>query len=138
MRIIESLGVAECAPEFSQCHECGFQYRGTVLKATFMALAELGRTLGDAKALYDPHDRNGVRMAAISKLNNEFARDELERLHQTSEDEKSKRDFRAEVVGPTNRLNDFLSSDAIRAMVAHPAPLDLRQIMDDGDILLVN
>jgi hypothetical protein len=44
----------------------------------------------------------------------------------------------SEVVGPTNRLNDFLSSDAIRAMVAHPAPLDLRQIMDDGDILLVN
>ena len=117
----------------------------SVLKATFMALAELGLPLADAKLLYDANDRHGLRARVISQLNNEYARDELERLHQTSLDERSKHDFRAEVVGPINRLNEFVSSDAIRAMLgvvddvgAPRRTLDLLDIMNKGHIVLVN
>lgn len=117
----------------------------TILKATFMTLAELGLPLTDAKLLFDPHDRSGYRARAITKLSNEYARDEMERLHATALDERSKRDFRAEVVGPINRINEFVSSDAIRALcgvVDEPnrprRTLDLLDIMNKGDIVLVN
>lgn len=117
----------------------------TVLKATFMALAELGLPLTDAKLLFDPHDRSGFRARAIAQLTNEYARDEIERLHITALDERSKRDFRAEVVGPINRINEFTSCDAIRALLGvvdeagqSRRTLDILEIMNKGDILLVN
>lgn len=111
----------------------------TVLKATFIALAELGLTLAEAKLLYDAHDSHGVRERVLARLTNEYAQEELARLHQTALDERSKRDFRAEVVGPINRLNDFVSAEAIKAMLGQTGRLlDLRRIMDEGHILLVN
>lgn len=117
----------------------------TVLKATFATLAELGLPLTDAKLLFDPHDRSGFRANVITKLSNEYARDELERLHTTALDERSKRDFRAEVVGPINRLNEFASSEVLSAMlgiVDEPGKprrtLDLLEIMNKGHIVLVN
>ncbi|MGE3702251.1 MAG: DUF87 domain-containing protein [Hyphomicrobiaceae bacterium] len=117
----------------------------TMLKATFMALSELNMALADAKLLYDPHDASGLRARVIAKLDNEYARDELQRLHMTALDERSKRDFRAEVIGPINRINEFVSSYALRAMfgvVDEPGKrrrtLDLLDILDRGHILLVN
>jgi len=111
----------------------------TVLRATFVALIEMRLTLAEAKLLYDPHDTHGVRARVISQLTDEYARDELERLHQTALDERSKRDFRAEVVGPINRINEFVSSNTIRAMFGQTERvLDLQKILDKGEILLVN
>ena len=117
----------------------------TILKATFTTLAELGLPLADAKLLFDSHDRAGFRARAITLIENPYARDELERLHTTALDERSKRDFRAEVVGPINRLNEFVSSDAIRAMLSvvdvpgqARRTLDLLDIMNKGDIVLVS
>jgi len=111
----------------------------TVLRATFVALIEMRLTLAEAKLLYDPHDTHGVRARVISQLNDEYARDELERLHQTALDERSKRDFRADVVGPINRINEFVSSNTIRAMFGQTEHvLDLQRILDKGEILLVN
>lgn len=111
----------------------------TVLRATFVALIEMRLTLAEAKLLYDPHDTHGVRARVISQLTDEYARDELERLHQTALDERSKRDFRGEVVGPINRINEFVSSNTIRAMFGQTERvLDLQKILDKGEILLVN
>jgi hypothetical protein len=111
----------------------------SVLKATFMALVELHMPLSDAKLLDDPHDRFGLRARVITRLDNEYARDELTRLHQTALDENAKRDFRAEVIGPINRLNEFVSSSALSAMLGQTeGTLDLLSIMERGDILLVN
>jgi len=116
-----------------------------ILKATFIALAELGLSLVDGPLLYDPHDRHGVRERAIAKLSNEFARDTLASLHQMALDERSKRDFRAEVIGPINRLAEFTSCDAIKAMlgvVDQPGTLrrtfDCLAMMERGGILLCN
>ena len=113
----------------------------SILKATFTALSELRLPLTAAKQLYDPNDRYGLRARLITKLDSTYARDELERLHQTALDEKSHRDFRAEVKGPINRINEFVSSRAIELMLGQSNPartLDLLQIMDRGHILLVN
>jgi hypothetical protein len=117
----------------------------TVLRSTFMALAELNLPLADAKLLYEPHDPSGLRARVISQLSNDYARDELKRIHQAALDDKSKRDFNALVLGPINRIAEFVAADAIAAMfsvVDEPGKprrtLDLLDIMDAGHCLFVN
>ena len=119
----------------------------SVLKATFIALAELDLTLCEAKFLFDQTEiGHRVRERALAQLTDEYARDELSRLHETAKSDRSKRDFRAEVVGPINRINEFISSEAIRAMIGQTAAdaerpgktLDMLKIMNRADILLVN
>lgn len=117
----------------------------SILKASLMACAERGLPMTSVKELFDPLDRNGFRAETVTRLNNEYARDEIERLHLLSLDTRNARDFRAEVIGPLNRINEFLSTDAIRAtlgVVDKPheprRTLDLLEIMNKGDVLLVN
>ena len=118
----------------------------TVLKATFMALAELGMNLTDAKLFYDPADRHGVRTRIIDKLQNDYSRGELDRLDEMAKDKSLRREFQMSVMGPINRLNDFLSSDALSAMFAMnsefgdgPAKtIDILDIMEKGHVLLVD
>ncbi len=117
----------------------------TILRSTFMALAERNLPLADAKLLYDPHDRAGLRARIIPQLSNEYARDELSRIHQVALDDRSKREFNSLVIGPINRLNEFVASDAVSAMfsvVDEPGgprrTLDLLDIMNRGEYLFVN
>jgi hypothetical protein len=110
-----------------------------VLKGTFSALAELGLTISDAELLLDPHDKNGVRAWAISKLTDRYSRGVLEDLHQMALDERNKRDFRAEVMGPKNRLAEFVSAPTIRTIIGQTArTIDIRAALDEGHIILVN
>lgn len=110
-----------------------------VLKGTFSALCELGLTISDAELLLDPHDKQGVRAWAISKLTDRYSRGVLEDLHQMALDERNKRDFRAEVMGPKNRLAEFVSAPSIRTIIGQTAhTLDIRAALDEGHIILVN
>ncbi len=110
-----------------------------VLKGTFHALAEHGLTLAETDLLYDPEDRFGVRALILSELDDQYARWTLERLHRLGEDRRTAREFDAETVGPINRIADFLSSPAIRAMVGQTdAKLDFREILDGGHVMLAN
>ena len=110
-----------------------------VLKGTFSALAELGLTISDAELLLDPHDKKGVRAWALSKLTDRYSRGVLEDLHQMALDERNKRDFRAEVMGPKNRLAEFVSAPTIRTIIGQTAhTLDIRAALDEGHIILVN
>jgi len=110
-----------------------------VLKGTFSALSELGLTISDAELLLDPHDKKGVRAWALSKLTDRYSRSVLEDLHQMALDERNKRDFRAEVMGPKNRLAEFVSAPTIRTIIGQTAhTLDIRAALDDGHIILVN
>jgi hypothetical protein len=110
-----------------------------VLKGTFSALAELGLTISDAELLLDPHDKKGVRAWALSKLTDRYSRGVLEDLHQMTLDERNKRDFRAEVMGPKNRLAEFVSAPTIRTIIGQTArTLDIRAALDEGHIILVN
>ena len=111
----------------------------TVLTATFVALAEKGLTIPDAKLIYERDDPHGVRARLIASLGDEFARDELQRLHELAGDPRSRGDYNAQVVGPINRLNLFVSAPAIRTMLGQTErTLDLLDAMDTGKIVLVN
>lgn len=115
------------------------------LKCGFMTLSELGLPLTDAKLFFDPDDAYGVRERAIATLKNEYAREELQRLHRIALADRSKREFNLEVRGPINRLNEFTSCDVVRAMlgiVDEPGQprrtFDFLGAMERGDWVLVN
>ena len=118
----------------------------SVLKATFTALAERGMNLTDAKLLYDHGDRFGIRASIIEQLQSEFPRDELSRLHDLSLDPSLRREFQLNVLGPINRLNEFVSNQALARMFGmnagfEPSPakcIDILDIMEQGHILLVD
>jgi DNA helicase HerA-like ATPase len=110
-----------------------------ILKATFVAVAELGLTLVEAGLLYDPDDAAGVRAWAIEHVQDAYANDVLRRLDQLAQDPRTRRDFGMEVVGPINRLAEFVSSAAIRSIVGQTQnTIDLRTAMDEGHIVLAN
>lgn len=110
-----------------------------LLKATFMALAELGLTLVEAGLLFDPDDAAGVRAWVIDRVTNPYAQDELKRLDQLARDPRTRRDFGMEVVGPINRLAEFVSSSAVRSIVGQTQnTIDLCKAMDEGHIILAN
>ena len=110
-----------------------------VLTAAFTALAELGLTLVEAPFLLDPLDRHGLRAHAVASVTDRYARDELQRLHELSLDERRRRDFDLEVVGPLNRIARFVRPSAIRAMVGQAERvLDIREALDGGHIILCN
>ena len=113
-------------------------------RTLIMALANLGLPLADAELFLDPYDRAGVRARAIERITNPYAKEGMQQLHFISED-RNKRDFRAEVVGPCNRLAEFLSCDAVRMMlgiVDEPGKprrtLDVLHGMNQGHVYLVN
>ena len=113
-------------------------------RTLIMALADLGLPLADAELFLDPFDRAGVRARSIERITNPYAKEGMQQLHFISE-ERSKRDFRAEVVGPCNRLAEFLSCEAVRMMlgvVDEPGKprrtLDVLRGMEQGHIYLIN
>lgn len=110
-----------------------------VLTATFTALGEQGLTLAEARLLFDPDDARGIRSLVLGKLQDSYAYDEIEWLHRIGLEKSGKRDFRAEVVGPLNRLAKLTRTEAVRAIVGQTERLiDLREALDEGHIILAN
>jgi Helicase HerA, central domain len=116
-----------------------------ILRNVFTALAETGHPLADAAQLLDYADPDGYRQALIAKLKNENAIQELQRIERLSKEPRGLSDFEANVLGPTNRLAEFLACEAMRLMFSmtrhHETPdntLDLLNIIDRGHILLVD
>jgi len=110
-----------------------------VLLATFTALAELRLTLAEADLLFDPHDELFIRKLVCDRVGDRFARRVFRRLHQLAIDDRSKREFNAEVVGPENRIAEFIRSEGVRHILGQRRnTLDLQSAMDEGHIILVN
>jgi hypothetical protein len=110
-----------------------------VLTATFTALGEQGLTLAESRLLFDPDDRHGIRAMVLEKLEDSYAYDEIEWLHRIGSEKGGRRDFRAEVVGPINRIAKLVRTQAMRTIVGQTSKvIDLRQAMDDGHIILCN
>jgi Type IV secretion-system coupling protein DNA-binding domain len=110
-----------------------------VMTATFTALGELGLTLAETRLLFDPEDCNGVRSLVLSKLEDSYAYDEIDWLHRISGEKTGRRDFRAEVVGPLNRIAKLVRTEAVRTIVGQSDRLiDLREALDEGHIILAN
>lgn len=110
-----------------------------ILKATFAALAELRLTLAEAEFLFDHQDRYGLRALVLRKLTDRYARAVLSDLDQLARSDRTGMRFREEIVGPVNRLAEFVSSPAIRNIIGQRTnTIDLRAALDRGDIILVN
>lgn len=108
------------------------------LSAVLTALTELGLTLAEAKLLFDPNDRDGVREWIVANLHNDEAREELEYLHSIASEARGRQEFRQELVGPRNRLAKLTRDAAIRAMVGQQRTIDFRAALDEGHIILAN
>jgi len=109
-----------------------------VLAAILTALTELKLTLAEARLLFDPADRHGVRSWAIANLVNDEAREELEWLHDIASEPRGRQDFRQEITGPRNRLAKLTRDDSIRLMVGQEVGIDFRAALDEGHIILAN
>ena len=113
-----------------------------ILTATFIALCEAHLPLAEASSLLDYEDRSGLRRKLIATTKNPVAREGLEYIQRLAEKRDSS-EFNQTVMGPENRLVKFLASDAIRLMFSTTrdsgdSTLDFLEIMDRGDILLVD
>lgn len=110
-----------------------------VLSALLTTLTELKLTIADARLLFDPDDRHGVRAWAIRELKDEEAREELEWLHSIATDARGPQDFRMEVTGPRNRLAKLTRSRAVKLIVSQDVDgIDFRAALDEGHIILAN
>jgi hypothetical protein len=85
-----------------------------VLFGTFVALAEAGLTLAEARLLFDRKDAGGVRAHVLKSVSNQDARDLLVRLGELS---SSQTMFDAEVIAPRNRISKLTRNPALRAIV---------------------
>ncbi len=104
-----------------------------ILRNVFLALLEFPRsTLLDVPRLLDDAD---FRRQALS-----FVHDPQVRRFWQREYESYPRNFRSEAIAPIqNKIGEFLVNPVLRRIVGQPkSSFDLRQVMDEGRILLVN
>ncbi len=110
-----------------------------ILKATFAALVELQLTLSEAGLLFDHRDEHGVRSLALSRIEDRYARAVFTDLHRLAENDRIGGRFRDEIVGPINRLAEFVSAPSIRRIIGQrDTGIDLCRALDEGHIILVN
>lgn len=104
-----------------------------ILRNTILALIEYpGSTLlGVTRMLVDKEYRKKVVDHLSDPIVKSFWRDEFAQFNDK---------FRSEAVSPIqNKIGQFLSSSIIRNIVGQPkSTIDMREIMDDGKILLLN
>jgi len=104
-----------------------------ILRNVLLALLDVPEsTLLDVPRLLDDAD---FRTRALS-----FVHDPQVRRFWIKEYESYPRNFRAEAIAPIqNKIGEFLVNPILRRIVGHAkSSFDLRQVMDEGKILLVN
>jgi hypothetical protein len=100
-------------------------------------LSELRWSLAQADLLLDPEDPHGLRQWALERITDRYARKALLRLERLANDPRLHKEFEIETIGTENRLAALLSSRAMRAIVGCQM-LDMRVVLDQGAVLLVN
>jgi hypothetical protein len=107
------------------------------LHGLLAVLAEARLSLAEADMLLDPADPHGMRAWALGQVNDRYAKKALMRLEFLAGDPRLRKEFEIETIGTENRLAPLLSSPAMRAIVGHQL-LDMRDVLDEGMVLLVN
>jgi hypothetical protein len=107
------------------------------LHGLLAVLSQLGWSLAEADLLLDSTDSHGVREWAMQQITDRYARKALQRLQYLAADPRLRKEFEVETIGTENRLAPLLSSRAMRAIVGHEM-LDMRDVLDQGGVLLVN
>ena len=87
-----------------------------VLRNIFIALSKSGRPLADAAHLLDYEDPLGLRRELIGLVTNRQAKRELEHIERLAREPRGLTEFNAQVLGPANRLAEFLACEAMEHM----------------------
>ena len=115
-----------------------------LLRTIFMALTETRMTIADAVNLLDYEDADGFRLKVIEGLEDDIVKSNIERIEKLSRQPRGFQEFENTVLGPMNRLAEFIACPAIRAMLGTSreeggdSTIDLLNIIDRGEILLVD
>jgi hypothetical protein len=107
------------------------------LRATFIALAELGLSVLDAELLLDPADPCGVRTWALATLKDPIARSYFTALSREAARPRRGESFEVMTVGVINRIEEFTSSKAMRRVFGQRTNIDMCDVMDKRQVLLV-
>ena len=113
-----------------------------ILRSVFIALAETGHTLADAAQLLD-YEARDFRQEIIDTIEHPQAKQDLEHINRLSKDRTGLAEFNATVLGPTNRVVEFLACEAMRLMFSttrakDDRTIDILDIINRGHILLVD
>jgi hypothetical protein len=113
-----------------------------ILRSVFIALAETGHTLADAAHLLD-YEARDFRQELIDTIEHPQAKQDLEHINRLSRDRYGLADFNATVLGPTNRVVEFLACEAMRLMFSttrakDDRTIDILDIINRGHVLLVD
>ena len=113
-----------------------------ILRSVFIALAETGHTLADAAQLLD-YEARDFRQEIIGTIGHPQAKQDLEHINRLSKDRTGLAEFNATVLGPTNRIVEFLACEAMRLMFSttrakDDRTIDILDIINRGHILLVD
>ena len=116
-----------------------------VLGRVFTALSEARLPLASAAELLDYEDPQGVRKTLIGLIKNKHAKAELEKIERLSREKRGLSDFNAYVLGPSNRLAEFLACQALERMFSMTKEhdpsgrlIDILEIINRGHILLID
>jgi hypothetical protein len=116
-----------------------------VLRNIFIALCEARLPLASAVELLDYEDPQGFRQTLIGFIKNRHAIGALKEIERLAREPRGLTDFKAHVMGPTNRLAEFLACEAIEHMFSITSEhdpsgrlIDILDIMNRGHILLVD
>jgi hypothetical protein len=106
-----------------------------VLRSVFHALAEKNLTLLEAAFLINERDElRAIRKVLTEDLNDPVIREQWEKWNVLTP-----RELREQFASTTNRLMEFLAAQVIRTIVGQRnVTIDLRKIMDEGGVVLVN
>lgn len=101
------------------------------LRNTFFVTAEQGGTLLSALQLLTDE---AYRQQTVQRVSDPIVRSFWQ--HEFASWSKA---YRTEAVAAvTNKIQPFLTNRSVRAIVSQPASIDLRRVMDQGQVLLVN
>jgi len=105
-----------------------------VTRVVYTFMAESKQTLSNAASLLDPEMRQ-LRAYAIATTQDSYTRSQLKRFQGI----KTLREWEDKVLSAENRLSRFVGSKGVRRFMGLPENnINLMEIMDRGEILLVN
>ena len=107
------------------------------LHGLLAVLSELKWSLAQADLLLDPCDVHGIREWGLQRITDRYAAKAMLRLQYLAQDPRLHKEFEIETIGTENRMAPVLSSRAMRAVVGSQM-VDMRDILDEGGVLLVN
>lgn len=107
------------------------------LHGLLAVLSELKWSLAQADLLLDPCDAHGIREWGLQQITDRYAAKAMLRLQYLAQDSRLHQQFEIETIGTENRMAPVLSSRAMRAVVGSQL-VDMRDILDEGAVLLVN